>query len=279
MTIADLLENITNRFREGHLEQPQFEARQLLAEFFKKNLAWILVSEQMIDVSEAAEIQRWVERRLQGEPLAYLTGFKGFGKARFRVGHGVLIPRPETEHVLEVALRRTLEKPQVKIADFGCGTGCIGLSFLLDRAGATLVAIDASAKAIEYTRKNAEELGVGDRCQTFQGRVQDWSGPAMDVIVSNPPYVAQDDPRVEAHVRKFEPAEALFSSGEGLDALKQWAGLAHRHLVEGGLYVCEFGAGQEISVEAIMKDAGFESLEFEKDYAGIMRVVSGMKPK
>lgn len=212
-------------------------------------------------------------------PLAYLAGKKGFYKHEFLVERGVLIPRPETELVVEVALQRANEKTVRNLADFGCGSGCIGLSLLRELPEATLWSIDSSVKACGLTAKNAVNLGVDERVFVHNKNVSDWKPKqALDLIVANPPYIAIGDVRVQSHVHQYEPHDALYSGVDGLDAVREWTGKAFAWLNKAGIFVSEIGAGQSTRVVEIMKDAGFEQIEVARDLAGIERVISGVKP-
>lgn len=210
-------------------------------------------------------------RRLAGEPLAYVCGFKDFYKHRFLVGPGVLIPRPETEIVVEAALD-FLPQGESRIADFGAGTGCIGISILLERPAARLVAVEKSPDALKYLRRNIKELGVGARTEVAPIAVEELPDKDFDLIVANPPYIAPTDPNVEENVRRFEPALALFSDGEGLGAIHRWLDEAARILKVNGRLIMEVGAGQS----KILREYSVQGLKFDsvkRDLAGHERVL------
>ena len=252
-------DEILKAFREAGFEQPGVEARALLR------------------AADSVEIaKRWVTERLRGVPLAYLCRRKGFFKNEFHVQPGVLIPRPETEHVVEVALRRagTVER----FADLGCGSGCIGLSLLNEWPRAELFAIDVSELATGTTLQNAEALGLARRTVTVKTLVDDWKPDlSFDVIVANPPYIAEGDPSVEPYVHQFEPHAALYSGEDGLDALRSWTRWALAFLKPNGLFVTEIGAGQSPQIRDILTEMGFRKIEVEKDLSGHDRVVSAIK--
>ncbi len=224
------------------------------------------------------ELKEWLSQRASGMPLAYLSGCKGFFKHEFLVEKGVLVPRPETELVVETALARARGKRVRAMADLGCGTGCIGLSLAAEWREARLWCLDASVKACGVTAKNAAKLGVDDRVFVLNARVENWKPKqALDLIVANPPYIPLGDTRVQKSVHQYEPHEALYSGADGLEALRSWSGKAAEWLNRGGLFVCEIGAGQSSAVGAIMADAGFKDIETARDLAGIERVLSGVK--
>ena len=155
-----------------------------------------------------------------------------------------------------------------------------GVSLASELTQLKLWSIDQSAKAVEITTRNAERLCVADRVTVLNGAVETWS-PAVqfDLIVANPPYIGVADDRVEPHVRKYEPAEALFSGEDGLDAIKRWTPWARAHLKMHGLFVCEIGAGQSRSVQNLFRQNGFLDIQVERDLAGHDRVVSAIRAR
>ncbi len=216
-------------------------------------------------------VRSWAQERARGVPLAYLTGKKGFWKNEFLVEPGILIPRPETEHVLEVALARG--RQVLNFADLGCGSGCLGLSLLKEIKTATLWTVDSSALACAVTQKNAKALGLEAR--VVQSEVVAWRPPVQfELIVANPPYVALGDMNVQDSVHAFEPHAALYSGADGLDAIRAWSAWASRHLALGGVFVCEIGAGQMSAAREIMLGLQLEKIEIDKDLAGHERVIS-----
>ncbi len=276
MILKDLFLEMKLRMQKGAVPQAAFEVRQIFQQALFIDSAQMLIHEDReLTQEEEDRIRHWVSARLNGEPLAYLSGRKGFYKYEFLVEPGVLVPRPETELVVEQALK--LCKPS-HIADFGCGSGCIGLSLVSEYPGAELWSIDSSPKAIEVTLKNAEKLAVAERAQVVLSDVESWTAPEpMDLIVANPPYIAEGDPQVEAHVHAHEPHEALYSGPDGLAALRSWTAHARRNLQSNGIFVSEFGAGQSAQVREIMFKAGFQDIQIVRDIAGHDRVISGRK--
>jgi release factor glutamine methyltransferase len=254
----DLIQEIAQLFRQGGMESPDLEARHLVAA-----------------AENEMQARDWAARRLKGEPLAYLTGTKGFYKYEFAVAAGVLIPRPESEHVVEVALKR---KPGAKtIADLGAGSGCIGLSLVSELEDAHLWSVDASDRACQTVSLNSIDLAVDDRVTVIYKNVEDWQPTRrFDLVVANPPYIAVGDKNVQKSVHDFEPHAALYSGAEGLDAIRSWSAWAAGHLEDGGIFVCEIGTGQSPHVLDIMRNRGFVDLQVTRDLAGHDRVVSGM---
>lgn len=215
MTIRQLLADLSSAFHR--FEDPKLEARHLLMEALMLDLnGLILNGDSEVDAASLAEVETWKQERLKGVPLAYLSGHKAFYKSDFFVQPGVLVPRPETEFVVEVALQRA--GSSARIADLGCGSGCIGLSLLREIPDAKLVAVDSSKIAIEVTLQNARQLKLENRVEAVESSVEKWNSPQLfDLVVANPPYIAEGDERVQASVHAHEPHSALYSFDNGLE--------------------------------------------------------------
>lgn len=291
MTVQHLLQIGTDRLKESLIENPRLECEWLLSEFLHcRQLDLILNAEMEMDLGRVEEFLGWVERRSSGEPFAYIVGFRDFYRSRFIVGPGVLIPRPDTELLVEFGVHwLTQEKfSDPKIIDFGCGSGCIGLS-LIKECGGQLLGIDASQDALEYARKNAEALGLDDRVHFAQVRVQDiptTNGIPWDrwrkanLIAANPPYIGMNDPHLDPKVREFEPHLALFGGKSGLEEMELWLAIMLSFLDSGGKLLIEHGANQSSEVIKMMeKENQFEGLESYRDLAGWDRLVVGTKKR
>lgn len=287
MTFRQLLDELAEKFK--NFEEARFEARQLVQEALRLQAADLLNREnETVPEKDLQRVRQWSEARRRGFPLAYLSGRKGFYKSVFRVTEGVLIPRPETEILVEAVLKRA--GAVENFADFGCGSGCIGLSLLLEWPNARLTALDASQVACEITRINAIHLGVEKRARILNVAI-DKNGAIMadtdgeiksnsfDAVVANPPYIAEGDPQVQKSVHDFEPHAALYSGRDGLDALRSWSQCAFALLKTDGVFACEIGAGQSESAQEIMTKIGFQDIESHKDLAGIVRCLTAKKAK
>ncbi len=271
----ELLEIANQKLTAAKIESVQLEINWLAEQFL--NLSAIEVLQKVnINVRTEQENQFLyaLERRASGEPLAYILGYRDFYGLRFMVKSGVLIPRPETEFVVEEALRRWPEAANT-ILDMGCGSGCIGLTLLKQKMTASLVSVDASPIPVEVTSHNAEQLQLSTRTQVLQTKIEDLEGQ-FDVIVANPPYIAFEDPLIAPDVKKFEPAAALFANENGLESLRLWSEKAFSLLKPNGLFVTEIGAGQEAHVQALLSKS-FRDIEQKKDYSGWVRVISAIK--
>lgn len=262
------------------LSHARLEADRLLAYILRISPSELFRHEsKKLDSAQAEWLEKAIQRRLKGEPLAYILETQGFYKSDFIVRKGVLVPRPETEFVVESALRLFPTQPPDIFADLGCGSGCIGLSLLKEWRTANLIAVDASLSALDVTRENVEKLGLKNRCETIQSPVEKLKfREHFSLIVANPPYIAQDDPDVEENVRKFEPAEALFAAEKGLAAIFAWSAWAKAALKSGGWWITEIGASQKEAVSAKLIELGFVNLGTKKDLADHPRVVCAQKP-
>lgn len=277
LTVEQLRKQIDQLLHSAHGELDSFQESFLIVEHvLHKTKSQIIVdAESIIDSQQIERAMKLAEQRLSGVPWAYLVGYKDFFKSRFSVGSGVLIPRPETEMIVEEALKI----PNIiSIADLGSGSGCIGISILLERPEARLWTCDVSSVAVQFTKQNATQLGVSDKINSVFGSVELFKfNSEFDLIVSNPPYIAEDDVRVETNVRKYEPAQALYAENSGLSCFKKWFPWSFCALKNNGTMIFEFGQGQSKDVYNIAVSAGFSEVKILKDIAGIERVVVAKK--
>ena len=246
-------------------------------------------SKKELSPEDLTECLQKIERRIQGEPVSYITNKKDFLNYTFFVQPGVLIPRPETELLVEYALHwieNSKNEQEIWVLDIGCGSGCIGVSLLKEVFRIKCVSVDISDKAIETTSINAKNLGVIDKIEVFKKDADKLSykdfeflrekgfGGSFDVVISNPPYISKDDSLVEPNVKKYEPQEALYCESEGLEKISNWTNLAGSLLKDKGLWIFEIGASQGQSALKIISESGlFEECEVVKDYAGLDRFV------
>ncbi len=233
--------------------------------------------EQPLTADDEAAIRALLRRRLAGEPIAYLLGKRGFWTLELAVSADVLIPRPETELLVERCLTHVPEHAQQALCDLGTGSGAIALALASERPDCTVTAVERSASALALARRNAEhcglqvELVLGDWLQPLPGR-------RFHLIASNPPYVAEHDPHLRKGDVRFEPEPALVAGPDGLDALRILIAEAPAHLHPGGWLMLEHGYDQADAVTALMHDAGFTSVICHRDLAGQPRVSEGQYP-
>jgi release factor glutamine methyltransferase len=259
---------------------PVSEARLLLSEVLGQSATWLMThDDSTLSPAEGERFADWVERRANGEPVAYLIGKREFYGRDFFVAPGVLIPRPETELLVEAA------DPQVgagdtaigasTVLDLGTGSGCIAISIALENPTARVTAVDQSEFALAVAARNATTLGA-----TVGLLESDWfsalAGARFDLIVSNPPYIRADDEHLRQGDLRHEPHSALASGSDGLDALRLIIGQAPEHLNPGGWLWLEHGYDQAEAVRALLRSAGFADVSSRRDLAGIERISGGV---
>jgi release factor glutamine methyltransferase len=230
--------------------------------------------EAQLDASDWGAYRALVERREAGEPVAYLTGEREFFGERFIVTPAVLIPRPETELLVELALAHFGDRPRTRMLDLGTGSGALAVSLARELPGADVTAVDRSREALLVAMANAVRLKA-----SVSFVLSDWfsalAGDRFQLIVANPPYVASADPHLDEGDVRFEPHVALKSGPEGLDDLALIAAQAPHHLEPGGWLFMEHGYNQAFRVRGLLTDAGFASIASHRDLAGTERVSGG----
>lgn len=258
------------------------DAQVLLAHVLGCDRAWLAAHGADVLARESAErfFMLAKRRRDQGEPVAYLSGTREFWSLPLAVTPDVLIPRPETETLVEAALARLPRGGQANVLDLGTGSGAIALALAHERPEAEVWAVEASAAALRVARANAQRLGLG-RVRFVQS---DWyadlpaDAPAFDAIVANPPYVARGDAHLAEGDVRHEPHAALVAGADGLDALRTIVAGAASRLRPAGWLLVEHGHDQAHAVRALFAAAGFEALQSLRDLAGIPRVALGRRP-
>ncbi|MBZ0222470.1 MAG: peptide chain release factor N(5)-glutamine methyltransferase [Dokdonella sp.] len=255
------------------------EAEILLAHVLGRSRSWLFAWPELEPTTEQrAAFARLIEARRHGEPIAYLTGRRGFWTLELEVTPAVLIPRPETELLVELALARLPLDGEVSVADLGTGSGAIALAIASERPQARVLATDASEAALAVARGNAQRLGLG-KVDFAQGN---WCAPLgerrFDLMVSNPPYIASGDPHLAQGDLRFEPGSALASGADGLDAIRCILAEAPRHLVGRGWLLLEHGHDQAAAVRELLTAHAFVEVGSTRDAAGHERVSFGRRP-
>jgi release factor glutamine methyltransferase len=252
------------------------DARILLAHAMGRDRAWIAAhAGDPLPRADAKTFFALAKRRRDGEPIAYLTGVREFWGLPFAVSPAVLIPRPETETLVEQALARLEADRDLGVLDLGTGSGAIALAIAHERPRARVVAVDASEEALAVARSNADRLGIVNVDFVRSDWFDRLPPSRFDLIAANPPYVSQQDPHLREGDARFEPRRSLTPGGDGLDALRAIVGGARAFLVPGGTLVVEHGYDQSDRVRAMFETAGFEHIVSARDLAGIPRVVAG----
>jgi len=280
-TVARLLEWTTGRFKERGIDSPRLEAEILLAcALGIRRIDLYVRHDQIVDDAGRARFRDMVRRRQEGCPTAHIVGKKEFYSLDFAVSPATLIPRPDTELLVDEALRQAKPLTDPLIADIGTGTGCVAVALAHRLPKARIVAVDISPEALETARGNATRLGVADRVDFRLGDLlAPLAGLRPDLIVSNPPYIPTNyiaglDPGVRDH----EPALALDGGPDGLRVIERLAEQALSLLAPGGRLLVEIGAGQEEGARGVLTRAGFTVESVRKDGGGHPRVVRAGRP-
>lgn len=257
---------------------PAAEARLLLGHVLDKPAVWLIAhDDEVLDEDALLRFASLVARRAGGEPAAYLLGRREFRGREFLVSPDVLIPRPETELLVDIALAAGVGAGDTpRVLDLGTGSGCIAITLALELPRARVSALDASAGALAVARRNAERHGA-----TLRLLQSDWfaalGDERFDLIVANPPYIAEADPHLRAGDLRHEPSAALASGVDGLDAIRRIVAAAPAHLAAGGQLWLEHGYDQAVAVRGLLVAACLTDIEQHRDLAGIVRVSGGRR--
>jgi release factor glutamine methyltransferase len=277
VSLQSWVQNGEARLRGGpHPERARRDAELLLLNLIQRDRAF-LISHSHDNLSAEGVVRYYalIERRLSGEPIQYITGETEFYGLPFEVTRDVLIPRPETEHLVEkvLALAANFQHPQ--IVDVGTGSGAIAVALAYKLPDARITAIDISAAALALARANAELNGVANRISFVEGDLlAPVANEKFEIVVSNPPYVAESDrASLSVEVRDYEPALALFA-GSGLDIYRRLIPAARSALAPAGFLAMEIGCGQDTAIADLLAAAAFTQIEFTPDLQGIPRVAS-----
>jgi release factor glutamine methyltransferase len=281
MTLKEWLQRGEALLRSGpHPDRARSDAETLLRHVVKHGRAALMARlKEKLDEQEAAPYMALIERRKAGEPIQYIFGETEFYGLRFQVTREVLIPRPETEHLVEkvVALATGFRRP--RMVDVGTGSGAIAIALAHDCPSAVITAIDISDSALELARRNAESLGLADRIRFLHGDLlAPVAAEEFDFVISNPPYVAiADRVSLSVEVREYEPPLALFAGDDGLDVYRRLIPAAFATLAPGGFIALEIGFGHAQAIHALLGASGFQHIEFTPDLQGIPRVASAQR--
>lgn len=280
LTIRVALSRTTPYLEQKGSASPRLDAEVLLAETLSTDrLHLYLDMERPLDAEEVERYRDFVRRRAAHEPVAYIVGYKEFYGLPFEVDGRVLIPRPETELVVEAALEYARHLNEPRILDVGAGSGAIAVALARHLEAATIFATEVSPGALEVARENARGLGVGGRITFVEGDLfADVTGK-FDLVVSNPPYVPQADREtMQPDVRDYEPAEALFAGADGMDVIRRLVTDAPEHLTGGGKLIFEFGFGQvELVKKLIRSNERMKMVTVRNDLRQIPRVAMAEK--
>ena len=270
MRVVETGSTVEGLLRESEL--PRQEAELLLRSALGRERIYLIAhAEDTVDPSSTRTAQAWFARRRSGEPISYITGWREFYGLALRVSPDVLIPRPETEQLVELALERLPPGSRARVLDLGTGSGAIALALAVLRPEWRITATDVSDTALDIARRNAQEHAV-----EIDFARSDWFesiGPDhFDLIVSNSPYVAAGDPHLHRGDVRFEPRIALVGGGDGLACIRRIAAGARQYLRPGGSLLLEHGCDQAESCIALLRELGYTGVADFRDLAGLPRV-------
>ncbi len=270
--LSGLLEKGTAHLRGAGVDGPQREARLLLAHALAVSQEELVVESAVPNVHGMMRYEALLSRRIAREPLAYIIGYREFWSLPFAVGPGVLVPRPESETLVEEALRIFPERDApIDVLDLGTGSGCLLLSFLHERPQANGIGVDLSQEALAFAERNAYDLGLWQRVAMINGSWTEKISDVFDAIFVNPPYVALGDLTSLAPEIVYEPVTALAGGSDGFEAYRQLAPILGVRLKKGGRAFLEIGAGQADRIKDVFAASGLSTLYSVADLAGILR--------
>ena len=259
------------------------EVRTLLSHAINRDKSYVFINgQQELEKPQQELFQSYIEKRKQHCPTAYIIGRAGFYNSDFFVNEDVLIPRPETEMLVERVLKEIKEIEEPKVIDFGTGSGCIALSLLKERVDARALLVDISVKAIEVANQNVNRLGLCSQAELLTSKVEDLEFKKIrelgfenvDLVVANPPYIAKESTELEYSVKKYEPTTALFAGEKGWENYQVWANKALELLRPGALFACEIGYDQKGALNDIFaRQSQWEEINFYKDLSGRDRML------
>ncbi len=275
--IQSALKKVADRLQQTS-SSPRLDAEVLLAHVLDKSRTYLYsYSEKILNEEEYQRYQALINQRAQGMPIAYLTGHREFWSMDLKVNAHTLIPRPATEKLVEVCLALLDKQKNAKILDLGTGSGAVALALARERPDWQISASDIHPDALKIARENAQGLGLGN----IKFYLSDWfselPSERYHAIVSNPPYIAENDPHLQQGDLRFEPINALVSQEDGLLDLKTIIINSYEHLLEEGYLLLEHGHRQKALVESILYQSGFTAIQCWKDCEGNERISGGKR--
>jgi release factor glutamine methyltransferase len=283
LAVTGLIREGSHRLAQAHVENPRLDAELLLAQAAGVSRANLLAGPIELDAETQRRFEVLIRRRAAREPLAYITGRREFYSLEFEVDPAVLVPRPETETIVDLALKFAAERRNCRLLDIGTGCGAIALAIASNTPGVRVVATDISTDALAIAHRNAIRLGLKSRARFVHADCWDTldGGEPLgrfDIVVSNPPYVRDSEiARLEPEIRDFEPRIALDGGRDGLNFYRRIAAGFRDHLVDGGAVILEVGKGQADSVAAMLQAAGCVDVSVSNDLSGIPRAVHAIR--
>lgn len=276
VSIAEAVTEAAEKLRTSGVDEPRRDAALLLSHTLGCDRTFVIAhGDEAVPAEKLNALREYVERRAAREPLQYITGHQEFFKLDFEVAPAVLIPRPETELIVEAVLDLFPIDSHFDFADVGTGSGCLAISILHERSNSQGIAIDISRDALNVAERNAQRHNVDDRLQLLESDLFVALSPdrTFDLIVSNPPYVLdQEMNQLQREVQR-EPRSALAGGVDGLDVIRRLLRDAPQHLKAGGYLLFEFGVDQDAKIIELVNQAGWELIEIRKDLQQIPRMI------
>ena len=271
---ADLVQTLNLESAEARIE-----TQALLCHVLEASKAYLIAHrEDNLTPAQESQFRALVERRLKGEPIAYILGEREFYSLPFKVTPAVLIPRPDTELLVELALAHISQDQPFQVLDLGTGSGAVAITIAKHRPFASVTAIDQSQEALSVARDNAARLGTENITFLQSDWYQSISAQKFDIIVSNPPYIAENDIHLQQGDLRFEPLTALASGDDGLSSIRTIVSGAKKHLISGGWLLFEHGYDQAEACRALLNKYGFLQTASVCDLSKIQRVTLGRLP-
>ncbi|MDA7472223.1 peptide chain release factor N(5)-glutamine methyltransferase [Candidatus Pelagibacter ubique] len=279
MNIENILNEGISILQKNKIANPQLDSEILLSNSIKRDKKHIILNpKEVLNSEQLGKFKNLIERRKKGEPIAYLINKKEFWKDEFFVNKDVLIPRPDTELIIEQVLKIYSKDDQLQILDIGTGSGCILLSILKERSNFYGTGIDISKKSINVSKFNAKQLNLTNRVKFFHSSVDNFNNGKYDVIVSNPPYIEQLSLKyLEKDVVNFEPKLALSGGFDGFSKIRKVINKTNNLIKKNGKFILEIGFNQKNKVIKILKEEGFYVNKAIKDYGNNDRCIISTK--
>jgi release factor glutamine methyltransferase len=279
MNIENILNEGINILQKNKIANPQLDSEILLSNSIKRNKKHIILNpKEILNSKQLRKFKSLIERRKKGEPIAYLIKKKEFWKDEFFVNKNVLIPRPDTELIIEQVLKIYSNDMQLQVLDIGTGSGCILLSILKERSNFYGTGIDISKKSINVSKFNAKQLNLTNRVKFFHSSVDNFNNGKYDIVVSNPPYIEQLSLKyLEKDVVNFEPKLALNGGLDGFSKIRKVINKASILIKKNGKFILEIGFNQKNKVIKILKEEGFYVNKAIKDYGNNDRCIISTK--
>ena len=279
MNIEKVLNQGINILKASNIPNPHLDSEILLSESINRDKKYIILnSKELLNSEQSKKFKSLIERRKKGEPIAYLINKKDFWKDEFFVNQDVLIPRPDTELIIEQVLKIYSKESQLQVLDIGVGSGCILLSILKERLNFYGTGIDISKKSINISKFNTKQLNLTNRVKFFHSSVDNFKIGKYDLIVSNPPYIEFFNLKyLEKDVVNFEPKLALSGGFDGFSKIRKVINKARTLIKKNGKFILEIGFNQKNKVKKILKEEGFYINKAIKDYGNNDRCIVSTK--